>query len=110
MMPSHVLFGADDGSYPLSKGLRFDERRCAIRAAGRRLEGNPARPENDHTEATMRIINIKTAEETEHGSRHVIVEWQDGSSTTESVPGTVPQHQYAAWLETKRGRKLKCWR
>ena len=58
----------------------------------------------------MRIICIKTAHEAEFGSRHVLVEWQDGSTTEVSVPGTMPQSQYAAWLEKKRGGKVRCWR
>ena len=58
----------------------------------------------------MRIIEIKTARQAEFGDRHVTVEWLDGTTTEESVPGIVPQNQFASWLEKKRGGKLRCWR
>jgi hypothetical protein len=58
----------------------------------------------------MRIISIKTAQEAEYGSRHVTVEWLDGSTTMEAVPGTVPRNRYGGWLERKRSAKLRCWR
>ena len=58
----------------------------------------------------MRIISIKTAQETEYGSSRVTVEWLDGTTTEESVPGTVPENEFSAWIENRHGGQGRCWR
>ena len=58
----------------------------------------------------MRIISIKTAQETEYGSSRVTVEWLDGTTTEESVPGTVPENEFSVWIEKRHGGHVRCWR
>ena len=58
----------------------------------------------------MRIISIKNAQQAEYGDSRVTVEWLDGTTTNESMPGTVPESEFGSWLQGKHGGKLRCWR
>ena len=58
----------------------------------------------------MRIIQLHPTASVPYGCRVVLVQWDDGSSTSEPVPPTVTDAQVRRWLEARRGRGVRAWR
>jgi len=59
----------------------------------------------------MRIVQLRmSASAPPYGCRTVVVQWEDGSCTSEPVPPTVEDPKVRQWLESRRGRRVRSWR
>jgi len=58
----------------------------------------------------MRVVQLhKAASPPPFGSRVVTVQWDDGATTTEHIPPTVPDSRTRQWLEKTKGKGVRAW-